>query len=88
MAKEKVTLTLDADKLEELRNVGGRRSLSASVNGAIAAYLTRVRHLSAVDEWLAEMDREHGPVPAKTLEWAATLVDEWDHARGEARRAG
>lgn len=35
---------------------------------------------------LAEMDRDHGPVPDETLEWAARLVDGWQAARaaGEA----
>jgi hypothetical protein len=48
MAKEKVTLTLDAE------------------------------NLAAVDEWLAELDAQHGPVPPGTLEWAARLVDDWE----------
>lgn len=81
MAKEKVTLTLDADRLQELRSQVGRRSLSAAVDSAIAAYVHRLRHLAAVDVWLAEMEREHGPVPAETLEWAARMVDEWEAAR-------
>jgi hypothetical protein len=25
-----------------------------------------LHHLAAVDEWLAELDREHGPVPVET----------------------
>jgi hypothetical protein len=31
----------------------------------------RRHHLAAVDEWLAELELEHGPVPPDTLEWAA-----------------
>lgn len=89
MAKEKVTLTLDAGALDELRRLVGARSLSATVDAAVAAYLERVRHLRAVDEWLAEMEREHGPVPTETLEWAAQLVGQWDAARAPKRkRAG
>jgi predicted transcriptional regulator len=89
MAKEKVTLTLDAEKLRELRSLVGSRSLSATVDVAISAYVARMRHLSAVDEWLAELERKHGPVPAETLEWAAGLVGKWDSAsRGGRRRAG
>ena len=53
MAKEKVTLTLDAVQLEELRHISGARSLSAAVDSAVAAYLARWRHLQAVDDWLA-----------------------------------
>lgn len=91
MAKEKVTLTLDGDQLAELRQLVGARSLSAAVDGAVAAHLTRLRHLVAVDEWLAEMEREHGPIPDETLEWAARLVERWDAeraARPKRRRAG
>lgn len=90
MAKEKVTLTLDAGRLGELRALVGGRSLSAAVDAAVAAYLARLRHLAAVDEWLVELEREHGPVPAETLEWAARLVDDWEATRpeGQRRRAG
>ena len=81
MAKEKVTLTLDGAQLEELRRLVGARSLSAAVDNAVAAYLARMRHLNAVDEWLAELERDHGPVPPETLEWAAQLVEQWDKQR-------
>ncbi len=86
MAKEKVTLTLDADRLAELRKLVGARSLSASVDNAVNAYLARLRHLEAVDDWLAEMEREHGPIPPETLEWAAQLVNEWDSDRRKRNR--
>lgn len=88
MAKEKVTLTLDADQLEELRTLVGARSLSATVDGAVAAYLAKVRHLHAVDEWLAELEREHGPVPPETLEWAAQIVDQWRPTGSSSRKVG
>jgi hypothetical protein len=90
MGKEKVTLTLDSDQLQELRSLVAARSLSAAVDAAIAAYAARLRHLTAVDEWLAELEREHGPVPPETLEWAAQLVDHWeaDRSRPTKRRAG
>ncbi len=87
MAKEKLTLTLDADKVEELRRLVGARSLSAGVNAAIDAYLQRMRHLVAVDAWLAEMEREHGPIPNETLEWAARQVDRWQAAAHRRRRS-
>ena len=91
MAKEKVTLTLDAESLRRLRTTVGSRSLSAAVDTAVAAYLAHLEHLAAVDAWLAEMEREHGPVPAETLEWAAQLVERWDTDRQRPtrhRRAG
>jgi hypothetical protein len=86
MAKEKVTLTLDSDNLRELRALVGARSLSETVDTAVSAYLTRLRHGRQVDEWLAELDRKHGPVPQQTLEWAARLVDDWEARTTKRRR--
>lgn len=86
MRREKVTLTLSTDELEELRQLVGARSLSAAVDNAIRAYLARLRHLAAVDEWLAELEREHGPIPRETLEWAAQLVQDWEGERSKRRR--
>jgi len=87
MAKEKVILTLDAENLAALRSLVGPRSLSAAIDAALAERVTRLRHLAAVDEWLAELDSTHGPVPPETLEWAARLVGDWD-AKRRRRRAG
>ncbi len=91
MPKQKVTLTLDGANLDELRALVGRRSLSAAVDEAVASHLARLRHLAAVDEWLAEMEREHGPVPTETLEWAAHVVDQWESggtAKSTSKRRG
>ena len=87
MAKEKVTLTLDGKNLTALRGLVGSRSLSASVDQAIAAHVARLKHLAAVDEWLEELEQEHGPIPPETLEWAGRLVDDWAR-RTRRRRAG
>jgi hypothetical protein len=84
MAKEKVTLTLDANNLAALRTLVGPRSLSAEVDRAIAAHVERLKHLSAVDDWLEDLQNEHGPIPTETLEWANRLVNEW--ARRTRRR--
>jgi hypothetical protein len=86
MPREKITLTLDGGNLEELRRLVGARSLSAAVDRAILAYLARLRHLAAVDEWLVELEREHGPVPPETLDWAARLVEDWEAERTKRRR--
>lgn len=86
MPREKVTLTLDSDYLQELRQLVGARSLSAAVDSAILAYLARLRHLSAVDDWLVELEREHGPVPPETLDWAAKLVEQWKSVPVKRRR--
>ena len=83
-----MTLTLDADQLQELRRIAGARSLSAAVDNAVAAHLAKWRHLAAVDQWLADLEREHGPVPAETLEWAAQVVERWEATRASGRRAG
>lgn len=80
--KEKVTLTLDSDNLQALRDLVGRRSLSSAVDAAVSSHVARLRHLAAVDDWLAELEREHGPVPTQTLDWAAQLVDRWQAAAG------
>ncbi|MBX7193627.1 MAG: hypothetical protein K1X94_16340 [Sandaracinaceae bacterium] len=88
MAKEKVTLTLDAEQIAALRELVGARSLSAGVDAAVAAYVARMRHLAAVDEWLAEMERAHGPVPPATVEWAARIVDAWAAPPARRRRTG
>ncbi len=77
MTKAKVTLTLDTGQLDELRSLVDARSLSATVDHAVGAYLSRLRHLRGVDEWLAELEAEHGPIDPETLEWAARIVDDW-----------
>ena len=88
MPKEKVTLTLDTEQLEELRSLVGARSLSATVDHAVGAYLSRLRHLRSVDEWLAELEAEHGPVDPETLEWAARIVDDWAETTDRPALAG
>ena len=86
MAKEKVTLTLDAQALAELRTLVGARSLSAGVDAAVAAHIQRLRHLAAVDAWLLDLERKHGPIPKQTSEWAAGVFEQWDASRGDRRR--
>jgi hypothetical protein len=88
MSKEKVTLTLDAEKLAELRAIVGSRSLSSTVEAAITAELERRKHLVAVDEWLAELDAKYGAPPRETLEWAARVVEQWARPRPRRRKAG
>ncbi len=87
MPKEKVTLTLDADNLAALRSFVGPRSLSASIDTAVAERVALLRHLAAVDGWLGELDTTHGPVPHETLERAARLVEQWEGERRN-RQAG
>ena len=86
MPREKVTLTLNSDRLAELRQFVGARSVSAAVDSAVAAYVARLRHLAAVDDWLAELERSRGPVPVETLDWAARIVDSWARGKSKTRR--
>lgn len=88
MPKEKVTLTLDTEQLEELRSLVDARSLSSTVDHAVGAYLSRLRHLRAVDGWLAEPEAQHGPVDPETLEWAARIVEDWASTGDRAAKAG
>lgn len=88
MPKEKVTLTLDTDQLQELRSLVGSRSLSSTVDRAVDSYLSRLRHLRAIDDWLAELEAEHGPVEPETLEWAARIVEDWESAGEHGAKAG
>ena len=89
MAKEKVTLTLDAGQLAELRRLVGARSLSATVDAAVGTHLARLRHAAALDEWLADLERQHGPVPPEDQAWAANVVGTWlEGKKGQDLRAG
>ena len=85
MAKEKVTLTVDVEQLAELRRLVGARSMSSAVEQALAEYLAKVRHFAAVDEWLAEMEREHGPIPQERVDWAAQVFRDWETDRRPQR---
>lgn len=85
MPKEKVTLTVDADQLQELRELVDARSLSATVDEAVRAHLVRLRHLRAVDEWLAELETDHGPIPADAAAWAAGVVGRWESGNAAAQ---
>ena len=86
MAKEKVTLTLDSENLAALRQLVGARSLSATIDQAVVLHIARLKHLSAVDDWLVELERQHGPIPPETLDWAGKLVNDWSR-RGRRRKA-
>jgi Arc/MetJ family transcription regulator len=64
MAAEKVSLTLEEDLVAEAREIVGLRGLSGYVNQALRLQLQRDR-LAGL---LADLDREHGPVPSEILE--------------------
>ena len=78
MAVAKVSLSLDAQLVEEARKLAGPRSLSALVNDALRVRLQHERARTL----LAEMDEEFGPVPPAELERARRA---WHAARSAKR---
>ena len=86
MAKQKVTLRLDADQLAELRALIDPGSLSASVDEAISAHLTEVRHARSTDQWLQGLVDEHGPMPEEATDWAAGVFNEWQATKAARLR--
>ena len=89
MAKEKVTLPLNADHLAELRDLVGARSLSAGVSDAIAARLVQLRHQAAVGSWPAEMEVTDGPVSVAAMAHAEEAFAQLDATAADpVRRTG
>jgi len=86
MPKEKVTLTLDSERLAALRELIGRSSLSAEIDEALAAHLERLRHFAAVDEWLVELEAADGPLPDDLRAWAGAEFDAWQQSVAAANR--
>ena len=77
----------DESEIDELAQI------EASTRHDVKAveYLVRRRLTELGLTQIAELEREHGPVPPETLEWAAQLVDDWAAAsrpRGRSRQAG
>jgi hypothetical protein len=70
MPRTKVTVSLEPRIAAEARSRAGSDGLSSLVNDALRWYLQRLR----LDEWSADMEREHGPCS--------------DEDREEAERAG
>jgi hypothetical protein len=65
----------------ELRHIAGAGGLSPAVDAAVSVYLAKWRHLAGVDDWLAELEREHGPVPPEAVEWAVQVIERWEAGR-------
>lgn len=64
-AKRKVSVSLDADLVEELE--AADVALSTQVNDAVRDALARRGRQRLLGELLAELDRKHGPVPQKLV---------------------
>ena len=71
MSTIKVSTTLDAASVAEAKARVGERGFSRFLNEALAMRLQRVR----LEELLAEMDEEFGPVPEEVLR--RIEVEEW-----------
>ncbi|MQA86910.1 MAG: hypothetical protein GEV03_20345 [Streptosporangiales bacterium] len=70
MATKKVSITLDADVLAELRERVGPRGLSAYINEAVRRELK----LDRMDEFLEGAEERAGPPPKEALEEAHHLI--------------
>jgi len=81
MASKKVTVTIPADLLEEIRSEADERGISAYVTEALRAKRDRDRLLELV-QWLEE---EHGPVTESERSTAYDALDDLD-AEHERRR--
>jgi hypothetical protein len=64
---EKVSLSLDAQLLDEARQRAQGRSLSAYVNEGLRRQVLADRQRELLVEW----EREHGPIPEEELAEAA-----------------
>lgn len=69
MGVSKVSLSIEDEVLAEARERAGRRELSRYVSEALRRQLQRDR----LDELLAEMEAESGPIPEELMEEARQL---------------
>lgn len=77
MAKRKVTVTIDGELLDILREQGAE-NVSAAINEALAEHAERVGRLAALRSQLDRWDRQFGPVSAKAALEARQAFDELD----------
>jgi Arc/MetJ-type ribon-helix-helix transcriptional regulator len=73
MATEKITVALAPEVARRAKKAvkqGRAKSLSALVNGLLDERLRR----DELDEVLAQMDAEHGPVDEETRAWARSVL--------------
>ncbi len=72
-AKRKISVSLDADLVDELQSA--ELGLSQQVNEAIRETLMRRRRQRLLGELLAELDARHGPVSAKLLDKYPAILE-------------
>lgn len=78
MSKETITVVLDGELVAELRQLRDPQTLFATVEAVLKDRVQHLRHLVAVDEWLAEMETEDGPVSPGERAWAEAVFDRRD----------
>ncbi|MDQ2706362.1 MAG: type II toxin-antitoxin system CcdA family antitoxin [Actinomycetota bacterium] len=77
MAKRKITVTVDAETLEQAQALGVQ-NLSAVVDEALAIYVQRLARHAALRELLDTWDSEVGPVSDAEMAAARAVFDELD----------
>ncbi len=77
MVKRKITVTVDAETLEQAQALGVQ-NLSAVVDEALDIHVRRLARQAALRELLDGWDREAGPVPEADLVAARAAFDELD----------
>lgn len=82
MAKRKITVTVDADLVEELR--AGEEAMSAVVNQALATHFERRARQAALGDLLAEWESRLGPIAEPAVTAARAAFDEADGLAHEA----
>lgn len=81
MAMKKVSVTLDADLVAEIKSEVGQRGFSAYLNDA----LVRRRQRERFAELERELTEEFGPIPDEVRE---QVRKEWDELARQAARIG
>ena len=71
MKSAKISVTLEQNVVDELRQTAGRGGISAFVNDAVRQRLQAVRLRQLLDE----LEQEHGPIPDDVKEYVDGL--EW-----------
>lgn len=71
--KRKISVSLDADLVEELEQ--GGEALSKQVNDAIREAVMRQRRERLLGELLAELEAKHGPVKKGLIEKFEKLLE-------------
>lgn len=86
MAKRKITVTVDAETLEQAQSLG-IQNLSAVVDEALARHVDRLARHAALRDLLDTWDRDLGAVPDSDREAARAAFDELDGLTPERRSA-